>query len=117
MHATECCFFSADDFSVAALVDFAAAVSADIQAGLQRYGYQTRESFEQACAEFLSFGGEFEDFLIFFTNRLHHVFDQSFFFKLLEKRIDQTWADFFSDSFLEAVQYAVAVGRSLVQNG
>ena len=117
MRAAECCFFSVDDFSVSALIDFAATVSANIQARLQRYGYETCESFEQTCAEFLSFGGEFEDFLFFFANWLHRVFDKTSFFKLLEKRIDQTWADFFSDSFLEAIQYAVAVGRSFIQYG
>ena len=32
MHAAECCFFTIDDFSVAAFIDFATAVSANIEA-------------------------------------------------------------------------------------
>ena len=32
VHAAKRCFFAVDDFSVAAFVDFAAAVSADVEA-------------------------------------------------------------------------------------
>jgi len=116
VHATEGCFFSVNDFSIASLVDLAAAVGANIETWLNSYGNQVGEALEEACCQLPSFFCKFEDFLFFFAHWLDCVFDQAFFFELLEKRVDQAWADFFSYSLFEAVEYAVAVGWSFIKN-
>ncbi len=50
MHAAERGFFSVDDFSVPAFVDFAAAVGANVEAGFNRNRYKLGEAFEKASA-------------------------------------------------------------------
>lgn len=114
MHAAECCFFSVDDFSVAAFVDLAAAVSALVQAGFDSDGDQAREAFEKSRAQLFSFFGQFEDFLFLLAHGFHLMLDEAFFFELLKERVDEARADFFSDSLFEAIEDAVAVDRSFV---
>ena len=114
MYAAEGCFFPIDDLSIATLVDLAAAVGADFETGLNGDGDKVGEAFEQASADFFSFLSELENLLFFLTHGLNRVFYQTFFFELLEKRINQAWANFFSYSLFEAGQYAVAVGGSFV---
>ena len=75
MHAAECGFFAIDDFAVSALIDFAAAVGADVEAGFDGDGDQLRKTLKQARAQFSTFCGEFEDFAFFLTHRLFDVRD------------------------------------------
>jgi len=112
MHAAEGCFFSINDFSIASFVHFAAAVGANFEAGLNGNGDEVGEAFKQTCADLSSFFSELENFLFFLAHGLNRVFYQVFFLELPEKWIDQAWADFFSYSLFEAVEDAVAVGRS-----
>ena len=114
VHTAESGFFSVDDFSVAALVNFAAAVSTHVEAGFDGDGNQVGEAFEKPCAQFSAFFGEFEDFFFFLSHGFDRVFDQAFFFELLKKRVDKAGADLFSHSLFEAVEDAVAVGWSFV---
>jgi hypothetical protein len=117
VHTAEREFFAVYDFSVAAFVDFAAAMSADVEAGFDGDGDEFCESLEKSGAEFSAFLGEFEDFAFFFAHRLKSVLHQTFFFQLLEEGVDEAWAYFFFDAFLEAADYLVAVGWSFVEYG
>ncbi len=74
MHAAEGCFFPVDDLAVASFVYLAAAVGANVKAGFNGDGNEVGEPLEQACADFSSFFGEFEDFFFFFAHRLDLVF-------------------------------------------
>ena len=69
MHAAERGFFAIDDLAVAALVHFAAAVSANVEAGLNGYADQVSETLEQTSAELLAFFREFKDFFLFLAYR------------------------------------------------
>ncbi len=114
MHAAERGFFTFEDFAVAAFVHFAAAVSANVKAGLNGNADQVGETFEQTFGELLAFFCEFKDFLLFFAHRLVRVLDQAFLFKLLQEGVNEARADFFSKSLFESSEYAVAVSWSLV---
>ena len=75
MGAAESCFFAIDGFSVAAFVDFAAAVSADVKAGFNGDGDECGEAFEEARAQFSAFVGEFKDFFLFLADGFFGVRD------------------------------------------
>jgi len=70
VHTAKCCFLALDDFTVAALVNFAAAVSANINAWFNGNCNQLGEAFEESSAQFPAFLCEFEDFSFFLANRL-----------------------------------------------
>ena len=114
MRATERGFFTLNDLAVTALVHFAAAVSTDVEAGLNSNADQVSETLEQAGAEPSSFLCEFEDLFLFLAHMLELVRHQAFFLKLLQERVDEAGADFFSEALLETAEYAVAVSWSLV---
>ena len=88
MHATEGGFFSADDFAVASFVDFAAAMSTNVEARLNGDGDEIGETLEKTSAELSAFLGEFENFPFLLTHGLNRVFHQAFRFQLLEKRVN-----------------------------
>jgi hypothetical protein len=117
MRAAERHFFAINNFVVAAFVDFAAAVSANVHAGFDGYGDKGCEAFEQACAKFPALYGELKNFAFFLTHGFLGMGYIAFFFELLQKRVNERGTDFFFDSFFELAEYAVAVGWSLVEYG
>ena len=74
MHAAESGLFAINHFAVASFVDFAAAVGAHVEAGLNGYGDEFGEAFEESSAEFSAFLGEFEDFSFLLAHGLDCVF-------------------------------------------
>jgi len=100
--------------AVASLVDFASAVGANFKAGFYGNCDKVGESFEKSCAEFSSFSGEFKYFSFLFAYGFDGVRNQTLLFKLFQEWIDETGADFLSNSFSELADYAVAVGWSFI---
>ncbi len=78
---------------VSALVDFAAAMSTDVQARLNRRGDKSCEAFEESSAKLSSFICEFVDFPWLLSYRLHSVFYKSLLFEKIEERIDDAGSD------------------------
>ncbi len=108
-------FSSIYHFSVSSLVDFAATVNTDFQAGFNGYRNEIGKSFEKPNAEFSSFFGQLENFLFFLAYFSNAVFNKGLFFQLLQKRVNETWANLFPYSLAEFAEDFITVGGFLVQ--
>jgi len=116
MRTAEFCLFAIYDLTVAALIHFAAAVSADVEAGFNGDADQVSETLEQASAEFLSFFCEFKDLFLLLAHWLVQMFHQAFLFKLLQEGVNKARTDFLSKTLLETTQYAITVSWTLIQD-
>ena len=117
VHAAEGCLFAINHFTVTSFVHLAAAMGANVEAGLNGDGNQISKAFEKPSAELSAFLSEFENFSFLLAHRLDSMLYQALFFQLLQKRVDEAWAHFFFYSLFEVTNYLIPVGGSFVKYG